>query len=157
DGLLCAGRDLSQEAIRLIVAVDSLAHPQRSAHLPEEQDSPWDPAPPRRSEAAAGLALATAAHVAERRLPLLGRLRGAATRVHDWPPENETPTDGSSLSAAMRALPGRGTFTMVAGPDSMTGLFREELSIAVARNFERFLPAYRPVRAAALLGDIGLA
>lgn len=157
DELLRAGRDLGPDTVRLLVAVDSPAHPERAAHLPEGQDSPWGPSPLRRSEAAAGLALATAAGAAERRLPLWGRIRGGVTRVHESTPDNDVPTDGSALADAMLALPGQTVFKMVTGPDALAGLYREELSIAVARRFERFLPAYLPLRPAALLGDIGLA
>ncbi|MFO0590459.1 MAG: hypothetical protein U0441_23150 [Polyangiaceae bacterium] len=157
DEVLRAGRDLSQDALRLIVAVDSLAHPERAKTAPDDRDSPWDPAPPRRSEAASGLLLATPARVAEARLPIWGRLRGAATRVHDSTPDNDHPSDGTAISGAIRALPGGSKFVLIAGPEPLSGFYRDELAVAVARNSDRFQPVHHALGPAALLGDVGIA
>ena len=174
DELLRAGRELSGDAIRVLVAVDSMAAPERAAGASGgdgprrpaiapgraglgEQDSPWDLPPPRRSEAAAGVALVTPARALAGKMVVLGRVRGAVTRSDDSTPDNDAVSDGTALSGAIEALPGRSAFGLVVGPQSVSGFFRDELEMGVTRNAARFAPAYRAVCPAAVLGDVGLA
>lgn len=122
----------------LVLAVDSHVSLEFACHHAARPGSLWRMREPPPSEGAAAVLLMNAALARRLGSPVLGRFHGAVIErgaAHD---DNDEPTDGTAMTAALRAVQSPGRLGMALGQHEVDDLRMRDWHFASARNAARF-------------------
>lgn len=116
-----------------IVAVDTHASLEAMTALVAHPPSYWSFEVPAPSEAAAALVVTSGASARRMGLDRIGYIHGAAIASSISNDDNDEPVDGTALTAALSALPGRGQVKIVFGQFELDRMRMVEWQLGAAR------------------------